>query len=345
MIPRYVPFDRCERGRDVLRVSLAGLGALFLAAALSGQSDSGVDSWDALAAKGDRVQACMADDQQQIADPAAEALSLYRQALAAVDAAQSGDAAERMRRGAFRAGVVKRMAALTTKQARWQRAFDSARVLFEQHALDRSEEPLKKANAPPCWLALRQLLQGIRDGRSAQDRELTAADELLARAQSSFDLKVAAQLYQDAIVKYTAAQQLNIDDKRATPKITLAKSQYASISSISGHDVVVLSSPGGAALALRGGDKDRSCPATPCKFQFDGAYFDPKGGNFVYSKRLSRPVVAEFTKSGYRSLQVTLTEGPSEWTGSIPGQRINKQYYYFLKNRFEVTLDPLPAAR
>lgn len=339
---RYSPFQLCGRVR-ILAGVVVGLGAAF-AGFLRGQSDSRADPWDELAARGDRVQACKFDE-GQISDPAAEALSLYRQAIAAVDAAQSGDATERMRRGAFRAGVVKRVAALSAKQARWQRALDAARVLHGQHAENRAEEGLAKANLLPCWSALQELLRSIRGARAAQDKEIAAADELLSRAQSSFDLKMAAQLYIDAIAKYTSAQQMNVDDQRATPRIALAKSQYATIESASGHDIMVLSNPGGATLTLRGGDKERSCPATPCKFAFDAAYFDAHGGNFVYSKRLGRPVVAALSKPGFRSQEVTLTEGPKDWTGSIPGQRINKQYYYFSKTRFEVTLDRLSASR
>lgn len=297
---------------------MAAAGSMSMLCLLFGQEGGVADPWDQLAARADRVRACNAIDQETVLDPMATAASLYQQALNAVDGSSATNSGERMRRGAFRAGVIKRMNNLTAKQSGWNKAYQTAFNLSEQHSEDRAQEVLIKAAPPPCWSAYRELTAHIRKAHSDQDALLRDGDDLLLRAESNFDLKAASQLYQDAIAKYGAAQQLNVDDKRPGVKIAEAKALNANIASLSGHEVLVLSNPGGARLKLTGGDKDRSCPATPCKFQFDVAYFDQKGGDFVFSKRSRAQWSSNSAKRATtrrRSRLRNLPNGPGRFRG------------------------------
>lgn len=139
-----------------------------------------------------------------------------------------------------------------------------------------------------------------------------------------------------------SAQEMNVDDKREAAPIAVAKAQYATITSASGHDVLVLSSPEGAALVLyRGDERIGTCPATPCKFHFDAYYFDPRGGTFLFSKRALKPIQAQLGKHGYHSEPVTLTEGVGNWSESDPGGSYSFRYYYFERKVIPVPLRPL----
>jgi len=80
-----------------------------------------------------------------------------------------------------------------------------ARKLDEQHSLDRAQATLEKAQPIPCWSALITLRARIDRARSEVDSLVHDGDKILDRAKSSLDLKLAPQLYLDAIAKYTQA--------------------------------------------------------------------------------------------------------------------------------------------
>lgn len=307
------------------------------------QSAPQPDPWDLMVVRADRVQACSDFNQAELADPAAQAISLYREAIKLVDRAPSPSLEESQRRGAFRASVVRRISILSEKRGRWLKAIASASALHQKHSLDRAEETLRNTDPLPCWKPSTTLLAAIADERRTENSMVTEAENLSLEAQSSSVPKMASKLYLAAIAKYMHAQELNIDDGRTMSGMAQAKSQNAIVSSLSSHEILVLSRPGAASLVLRSGGETWSCSATPCKFPFDGAYFKPTGGRSIDSKRLAAPIVATLSKPGYGSKSITLTAGPYPWTAYTRNGRVRMYYYYFPRQMFRAELVPLPS--
>jgi hypothetical protein len=313
------------------------------------------DNWYVLAGKADQLQECVVLDRDNNADPVAAAITLYQQAIQAVDQAQSTDSEERLHQGVFRAAIEKKILVLTRQQAQWARAYREAADLYRRHSLDNSEHVLAEAGPPSCWPSSRDLLAAIHQEKAAQDSELAEADHLLLQAQSSLDttnpaerdMQRAEQFYQQAVSKYSNAQQINIDDKRALGAINQIDSQYKAISSRGPHDILILSKPLGAKVVwyFRGNDSKTkrigNCPTTPCKRAFDPWYFDGTGGNFVFSKRLHGAIYVRVMKEGYQAEDKNLTEECRNWSASLPGDYVSDRYCYFTDKVFRVPLIPL----
>lgn len=314
-----------------------------------------VDNWYVLAGKADQLQECATLGRDNNTDPVAGALALYQQAIQAVDQAQSSDSEERLHQGAFRAAIEKKIAVLTRQQSWWTEAYKEATNLYRRHSLDNSEQVLAKANPPPCWPSSRDLLAAIHQEKAAQETELAEADHLLLQAHSSLDIanpaerdmQRAEQLYQQAISKYSNAQQINIDDKRALDAINQIGSQYRAISARGPHDILILSKPLGAKVVwyFRGNASETkrigNCPTTPCKRAFDPWYFDGTGGKFVFSKRLHGAIYVRVMKEGYQAEDKNLTEECKNWSASLPGDYVSDRYCYFTDKIFRVPLIPL----
>jgi hypothetical protein len=319
-------------GQLALGISL-GLAAPLLAA------ESQEQEWDRMAAMAEQIYACRAVQQKSFPDPAAAALDLYQRAIQAVDQSSSDSSDARAVRGAFRANAVKRLAEIQARQSAWKIAFDQASKMHDKALQEQSKDTLVKAEPPACWVAAQELMAEIEGSRQELEKQLKEANQVLDRAQSSFDLKIGAKLFQDAIARFTQAQTYNVEDQRPTKMIAEAKVQLANITSPAKYEVLVMSDPGGAQLVLKGaGEGEQICPSTPCKFKFDEAFFRRSGGSFINSKRLLAPVVAVIAKAGYVTATVRLSDGEGVWQASVPGKKIREDFYYFTKRRFEVRL-------
>jgi hypothetical protein len=297
------------------------------------------DPWDALAARGNQVRQCRASGQDQIPEPLSESKRLYQQAIEAVDHASVGSLEERQRLGALRANAVKSLSEIEPMLAVWTIAYSQAEALSAKNQQDQAMQALQNGKPLPCSLMAQKLVAAIERSRQELETRFRDGMQTMQRAQSSFDLKQAVRLFQDAIAKLSDAQKYNLDDGRPTEGIATCKSLLANISSLSKYDILILTSPGGARVLLEGDQEEQVCAATPCKFRFDATTFDQNGGQFVDSKRLLRPIVATISKEGYQSARVSITEAkPRVWKGSIPGQRIEQEYYVISKRRLEVRL-------
>jgi S1-C subfamily serine protease len=92
----------------------------------------------------------------------------------------------------------------------------------------------------------------------------------------------------------------------------------------------ITSNPPGASVEI-----DGKTGTTPYEENFPGSYFhDPFS---LLSKRLNHPLVAHIKLDGYVSKEITLTEGPLEWTSASGHKRF--QYFLFRSAEFHVELD------
>jgi tetratricopeptide (TPR) repeat protein len=133
-----------------------------------------------------------------------------------------------------------------------------------------------------------------------------------------------------------------------------------------GETVSFTSEPSGAVVVVQDGQNEKRC-TTPCSLRFPDYYFDKDGGAFATDKRLSAPLVAEFSREGYTSKRINLAEEASHlWhadskgkpptdilncPGCTPGtNRIEIKYFFIQNNRiptahlesfFDVSLDAL----
>ena len=82
-----------------------------------------------------------------------------------------------------------------------------------------------------------------------------------------------------------------------------------------------------------------NCSATPCRFRFDAWYFDATGGEFVDSKRLTEPVVATVSKSGFQERTITLTEQTGLLSFPLVGFTKEVKYYWFDRTVFTAVLN------
>jgi hypothetical protein len=295
--------------------------------------------WDRLVGHAEQVFACRAADQKSFPDPVAAALELIQRAIAAVDQSTSESGDTRALRGSFRANAVKRVEEIAVRQTAWKLALDQATKLHAKAQQDQAKAVLEKAELPACWEAPQALLGNIEQARQALDKQFKESTRVLERAQASFDLKAGAKLFQEAITGFTQAQTRNVEDQRPTKLVAEAKAQLANITAPAKYEVVVVTDPGGARVVLTGGEEKKiECPATPCKFKFEEAYFRRSGGSFLDSKRLLTPVVAEISKEGHKTATMRLSEGSGVWRASVLGKKIQQDYYYFTKRKFDVRL-------
>lgn len=73
---------------------------------------------------------------------------------------------------------------------------------------------------------------------------------------------------------------------------------------------------------------------TPSHTELPGGYFHKT--HTAFSARLEHPVVAHFSKDGFVTQQVTLTDGPFEWT-AITGRR-RGNYFLLKSDHFHIKL-------
>jgi S1-C subfamily serine protease len=94
----------------------------------------------------------------------------------------------------------------------------------------------------------------------------------------------------------------------------------------------ITTNPPGATVEI-----DGKTGTTPYEESFPGSYFrDPFS---LLSKRLNHPLVARISMEGYVSKEITLTEGPLEWTSASGHKRF--QYFLIRSSQFHVELDPI----
>jgi hypothetical protein len=309
----------------------------ILCRAAAGQSDP--DPWDALVARGNQVQACAASGQERIQEPLAEAARLYRLAIESVDQALDRSSEERQRLGAFRANTVKSLSEVESRLAVWTKGYTEAQALQQKNQQQQATQALLSAKPLPCSLAAQELSRAIEKSCKELERRYQDGMRTMENARSALDLKSAIQLCQTAITLLTEAQRHDVDDRRPTDAVAICKEVVQTLSSVSKNEILILTDPGGARVAIRGEQESTVCGATPCKLRFDAAFFDKTGGPFVDSKRLLHPIVAEISKDGFRTTTIDITEGrPRVWKGSIPGQNIEQEYYVISLPKFTVHL-------
>jgi S1-C subfamily serine protease len=94
----------------------------------------------------------------------------------------------------------------------------------------------------------------------------------------------------------------------------------------------ITSIPPGATVEI-----DGKTGTTPYEENFPGSYFrDPFS---LLSKRLNHPLVARIHLDGYVTKEISLTEGPLEWTSASGHKRF--AYFLFRSSQFHVQLDPV----
>src|SRR5579862_2757672 len=97
--------------------------------------------------------------------------------------------------------------------------------------------------------------------------------------------------------------------------------------------LTITSSPPGATVEIDG----LVAGTTPYETNFPGGYFHKT--HTAFGTRLEHSLVVHLSKDGYLSQQVTVTDGPFEWT-AITGRK--RGTYFLIKARhFEVRLDPV----
>jgi S1-C subfamily serine protease len=97
-----------------------------------------------------------------------------------------------------------------------------------------------------------------------------------------------------------------------------------------GEKLQITSNPPGATVEI-----DGKTGTTPYEESFPGSYFhDPFS---LLSKRLNHPLVAHISLDGYVKKEITLTEGPLEWTSASGHKRF--EYFLFRSSQFHVELD------
>jgi superkiller protein 3 len=67
------------------------------------------------------------------------------------------------------------------------------------------------------------------------------------------------------------------------------------------------------------------------------SFFDSSGGDWLNTKRLGFPLVVKISAPGYEPREITLTEGPREWTAKDK-QVFRKEFYYIKDDHFHVVL-------
>ncbi|HUO33425.1 MAG TPA: PEGA domain-containing protein [Candidatus Acidoferrum sp.] len=103
---------------------------------------------------------------------------------------------------------------------------------------------------------------------------------------------------------------------------------------VSAETLKVTTSPSGALVEI---DGSRVCN-TPCELKYPGDYFHKP--HTVFSSRLEHSMVMKLSKPGFRTKEMTLTDGPIAWT-DLRGRR-HGEYYILKSEAVDVTLDPLP---
>jgi len=104
---------------------------------------------------------------------------------------------------------------------------------------------------------------------------------------------------------------------------------------LAGADTLkVTTSPPGATVEV---DDAEKC-ATPCDLKYPGNYFHKP--HTVFSSRLEHSMVMKLSKAGFRTQQLTLTNGPFAWT-DLRGRK-HGVYYVLKTESVDVTLEPLP---
>lgn len=101
-----------------------------------------------------------------------------------------------------------------------------------------------------------------------------------------------------------------------------------------GETLKVTTSPAGATVEV---DDAEKC-VTPCDLKYPGNFFHKP--HTVFSPRLEHSMVMKISKPGFRTKQLTLTNGPFAWT-DLRGRK-HGEYYVFKTEAVDVTLDPLP---
>jgi len=96
----------------------------------------------------------------------------------------------------------------------------------------------------------------------------------------------------------------------------------------------ITTSPAGASVEI---DGSKMCE-TPCELKYPGDYFHKP--HTVFSSRLEHSMVMKVSKAGFRTREMTLTDGPIAWT-DLKGRK-HGEYYILRTEAVEVTLDPLP---
>lgn len=96
----------------------------------------------------------------------------------------------------------------------------------------------------------------------------------------------------------------------------------------------ITTSPAGASVEIDGA---KMCE-TPCELKFPGDYFHKP--HTIFGSRLEHSMAMKLSKPGFRSREMTLTDGPIAWT-DLKGKR-HGEYYVLKTGAVEVTLDPLP---
>ncbi|HTV59637.1 MAG TPA: PEGA domain-containing protein [Verrucomicrobiae bacterium] len=101
-----------------------------------------------------------------------------------------------------------------------------------------------------------------------------------------------------------------------------------------GDTLRVTTSPAGATVEV---DDAEKC-VTPCELKYPGNYFHKP--HTVFSSRLEHSMKMKLSKPGFRTKELTLTNGPFAWT-DLRGRK-HGEYYVFKAEAVDVTLDPLP---
>jgi hypothetical protein len=102
------------------------------------------------------------------------------------------------------------------------------------------------------------------------------------------------------------------------------------------ENLTIASSPVGATVEING---VVACK-TPCQLKYPGGYFHKT--KTLFGSRLLHGLTARVCKDGYTVQEISLTEGPREWT-SLNG-RDHGRYRLFKTNHIEITLEPTSAA-
>jgi hypothetical protein len=96
--------------------------------------------------------------------------------------------------------------------------------------------------------------------------------------------------------------------------------------------LTITSSPPGATVEIDG----LVAGTTPYETDFPGGYFHKT--HTAFGTRLEHSMVVHLSKDGYLSQQITVTDGPFEWT-AITGRK-RGTYFLIKAHHFEVRLDP-----
>jgi hypothetical protein len=312
----------------------------IIAVRAAGQDGDDEESWVRFTVEAQSLLECRSASAEKTHNPVTAAVDRYDRALAALDASRTGKDEVARTRGAARARIVRDREMLLSKQKVWDSSLRDAMKLLGNHTPQSALTVLNRESPPSCWEAFREAKETAENEQKLAIASMREGERLLSQARAALSFTEAAAVAANAEKVFRLAYEHDREIPNAPHRQAQAERVRTDASKPLGSNEIVIFSNPAANVTLLGRFKSQGCMTTPCRLKFDAAYFDSSGGSFLDSKRLHEPVVAQVSSTEFNAARVLLTQGPSDWSGKMPGGRAHVSFHYFGTNHFEVRLIP-----